>query len=284
MHADHVQLNDKWNYSNAISPYFRVYYIDDGEGQIHTTGQPIVLEPGYLYLIPSFTLCNLRCKKRLGQFFLHLFEYSAEGLSLFENNRRILKTPARESDIAGIKRLLKMNPGRGINRSDNPRVYEKSNYYTHYQELNNTVSDAVYFETQGIIYQLIARFLDAARFNSGKAEPIPSKVKDAINHIQLHLDDKLTVEDLAARAKLNEDHFSRLFFRYTGKRPVAYINAKRIERAQYLIATTNQSFAEIAGNTGFETVPYFSKVFKTITTLTPGEYRKRHELYSDWSE
>jgi len=53
---------------------------------------------------------------------------------------------------------------------------------------------------------------------------------------------------------------------------------KRIERAQYLIATTQLSYTQIAEDTGFETLPYFSKIFKKVTGLTPGEYRKRSEL------
>ena len=34
LHADYVKLNEKWNYANVISPYFRIYYIDEGEGFI----------------------------------------------------------------------------------------------------------------------------------------------------------------------------------------------------------------------------------------------------------
>jgi len=284
LHADVVRLNAKWNYSNVISPYFRLYYIDDGEGWILTAKEKVRLESGFLYLIPSFTLCNLRCKNFLSQHFLHLFEYAAEGISLFEHNRKIMKIEAGERDIANIKRLLWINPGRGINRSDNPKVYEKSSYYTHYQDLNNNVSDAVYFETQGIILQLISRFLELTWAHPGNSPSIPSRILDTINYIQLHLGEHLTIEGLAKRVQLNEDHFSRVFLRHIGRRPVSYIQTKRIERAQYLIATTDHSLADIAETTGFETLPYFSKVFKAVTTQTPGQYRKRHELYSDWSE
>jgi hypothetical protein len=34
LHIDYVKLNKKWNYTNVISPYFRIYYIDEGEGFI----------------------------------------------------------------------------------------------------------------------------------------------------------------------------------------------------------------------------------------------------------
>jgi YesN/AraC family two-component response regulator len=50
---------------------------------------------------------------------------------------------------------------------------------------------------------------------------------------------------------------------------------KRIERAQYLITTTNLSYIEIAEETGFENVSYFSKIFKKVTSLTPGQYKQQ---------
>jgi len=280
LHVDHVRLDKKRNYSHVISPYFRIYYIDAGDGQIIGAREKIVLEPGFLYMVPSFTLCHLKCPDYLSQYFLHLFEYSAEGISLFEYRREVMKVRADQRDIAAFKRLLEINPGRGINRSDNPKVYEKNVYYEHYQELNNLVSDAVYYETQGIIFQLISRFLESVRSAAGRSAHVPPKILDSMNYVQLHLSEELTVRSLAKRVNLNEDHFSRLFFKSTGKRPASYICSKRIELAQYLTATTNYSFAEIAERAGFENVPYFFKMFKKVTTLTPGEYRKRHELFS----
>ncbi|HTK18747.1 MAG TPA: hypothetical protein VL442_04520 [Mucilaginibacter sp.] len=164
LHADHVKLGEKWNYTNVISPYFRIYYIDEGEGFVSTGQEKIKLERGYLYIIPSFTLCHLFCNGYLSQYFLHFFEESAEGISLFENDRKVIKVPVCIADTMNFKRLVEINPGRGINRSDDPTVYEKNTYYKSYQELNRTVSDSAYFETQGIILQLIARFLSSNRF------------------------------------------------------------------------------------------------------------------------
>lgn len=280
LHADYVKLNQRWNYTNVISPYYRIYYIDEGIGHVVSDQQTTVLEPQFLYMVPSFTLCHLKCEGYLSQYFVHLFEYSADGISQFEGCRKIIKVKASEADVANFRRLMLLNPGRGINSSDNPRVYEKGNYYAHFQKLNTIASDAVFFETQGIILQLIARFLAAEEHTPATKAAIPSKILDTINYIQLHLATKLTVAHLAKRVNLHEDHFSRLFLRFTSKRPATYINAKRIERAQYLSATTDYSFSEIAEQTGFETVTYFSKVFKKVTTLTPGEYRKKNEQFN----
>ncbi len=278
LHVDYVKLNQKWNYTNVMSPYYRLYYIDDGSGSISNDQGNVQLEAGYMYIIPSYTLCNLHCPDYLSQYFIHFFEESPDGISLFSNNPQLLKVRAREMDIANFKRILLINPGRGINRSDNPKVYEKNVYYKGYQELNNMQSIAAYMETQGIIMQLLSRFLSASRFSQKSANTIPSKILDAISYIQMNIHRNLTVAHLAKRANQHQDYFSRIFLQSTGVRPLAYIHEKRIERAQYLIATTNESYAAIAAETGFDNLPHFSKIFKKVTSLTPGEYRLQNHI------
>jgi len=131
--VNHAFLNSKWNYRNVISPYYRIYYIDEGEGIISGPDENLRLEPGYLYMAPSFTLYNMKCQEYLSQYFLHFFEESADGISLFYNNRSLMKMPASDIDVWNFKRLLLINPKRGINRSDNPKMYEKSVYYAEYR-------------------------------------------------------------------------------------------------------------------------------------------------------
>lgn len=278
LHVDHVKLNTRWNYNNVISPYYRLYYIDDGHGLISTKNEQLALKAGYMYIVPSFTLCNLHCPDHLSQYFLHFFEESPDGISLFQNRRVPDMVKATGTDMAHFKRILEINPGRGISRSDNPKVYEKNVYYKGYQELNNMQSTSVYLETQGILLQLLSRFVETARMAEKDEHLIPSKVLDAISFIQVNLHQNLTVVDLAKRANQHPDYFSRVFFQYTGIRPLAYIHEKRIERAQYLLTTTSMSYAEVAAEVGFENLPHFSRLFKKVTSLTPGQYRQQHHF------
>lgn len=276
LHIDYVKLNHNWNFNNVISPYYRLYYIDEGIGFISDSSIRLTLEQGYLYLIPSFTICNLNCDTYLSQYFIQFFEESPDGISLFTNNRSVMKIAAAEIDIILVKKLLQNNPGRGINRSDNPKVYEKEAYYKEYQSLNDAVKTHLKFENQGILLQLISRFMASNSFKSDSDQSKPSKILDTMSYIQLHLDENLTVAQLAKRANQNQDYFSKQFLIHTGQRPLNYIHEKKIERAQYLIATTDKTFLEIAMNTGFSNLPHFSKTFKQIVSLTPGEYRQQN--------
>ncbi|GAA4290605.1 helix-turn-helix domain-containing protein [Aestuariibaculum suncheonense] len=278
LHIDYVKLNHNWNFNHVISPYYRLYYIDAGKGEVSDSFGRITLEPGYLYLIPSFTICNLHCDDFLSQYFIQFFEESAEGISLFSLNRNVIKLPANDMDVYLIKRMLDINPGRGINRSDNPKVYEKEAYYKEYKSLNERMKLHQAFENQGILFQLISRFLSDSNFKHKKHQKMPSKILDSMSYIQMHLNQNLTVAGLAKRVNQNQDYFSKQFFTHTGQRPLNYIHHKRIERAQNLIVTTDKTFLEIAIDTGFSNLPHFSKIFKQIVSLTPGEYRREHVL------
>ena len=278
LNTDHVKLGAKWNYKNVISPYHRIYYIDEGDGEIADIENKHKLEAGYLYIIPSFTLCNLTCQNYLSQYFVQFFEESSDGVSLFANNRSVFKVKAKEIDIINFQRLLVINPGRGINRSDNPKIYEKNIYYREYQELNNQQNMADFLETQGLLLQLVSRFATPNVFKQKEVKYIPVKILESISFVSVNLHSPLSVTFLAERANLNPEYFSRLFQEYTGTRPLMYINEKRIERAQYLIVTSQTSYSEIAEQTGFTSLSHFSRTFKNITGISPRAYKK--QIYS----
>ncbi|WP_316830093.1 AraC family transcriptional regulator [Pedobacter aquatilis] len=278
LNVDRVQLSSQWNYANIISPYNRIYYINSGRGELSDSSGRIVLEKGYLYLIPSFTMCSMACDEHMEQFFVQFFEDSINGVSIFSNIRSILKTDASSLDVELFLRLLHINPHRGINRSFNPLIYEKDEFYKECQQLNAQQNQSVYLETQGIIQQLSSRFLSLVPDKVNGLKHIPDKISEIVSYILTNLHQPLLVSELASMANQHPDYFSRQFKLLTGSRPLNFIIEKRIERAQYLMATSSMNYTEIGTALGFEDRSHFSKTFKKMTGLTPGEYKK--QLYS----
>ncbi|WAC13498.1 helix-turn-helix domain-containing protein [Dyadobacter pollutisoli] len=275
LNTDYVKLDARWNYKNVISPYHRIYYIDAGEGKISDTSKTLNLEAGYLYIIPSYTLCNLVCESYLSQYFVQFFEESADGTSLFSNVRLIHRVKASDIDRVNFRRLIDINPGRGINRSDNPQVYEKNIYYKAYQELNNYQKISDFLETQGILFQLLSRFTVPEIFQTRQEKIIPAKILETMRFVYVNLHLPLNVKLLAERVNLNSEYFSRLFEKHTGTRPLSFISETRIERAVHVMATSRASISEIASLTGFESLSHFTRTFKKVTGRTPGMYRKQ---------
>lgn len=278
LNIDHVRLNARWNYKNVISPYHRIYYIDEGEGEIADHTKTLKLEAGYLYMIPSYTLCNMMCNHYLSQYFVQFFEESADGTFMLTPVPLIAKVKAKEIDIANFQRLVEINPGRGINRSDNPLVYEKNIYYKEYQDLNNQQTFADFLETQGILLQLLARFTVPEMIPPKATTVTPVKILEAMRFIFVNLHLPLSVNLLAEKVNLNSEYFSRLFNKHTGTRPMAFIQEKRIERAVHIMATSQASLSEIAILTGFESLSHFSQTFKKMIGLPPGIYRRQQHV------
>lgn len=278
LNTDYVKLDSRWNYKNVISPYHRIYYIDAGAGKISDTSKTLPLEAGYLYIIPSYTLCNLVCEGHLGQYFVQFFEESTDGTSLFSDVRLVHRVKANDIDLINFRRLVDINPGRGINRSDNPQVYEKNIYYKEYQELNNHQKISDFLETQGILFQLLSRFTIPEIFQAREPKVIPAKILEAMRFVYVNLHLPLKVKLLAERASLNPEYFSRLFENHTGTRPLTFISGARIERAVHIMATSKASNAEIASLTGFESLSHFTRVFKKVTGLPPSVYRRQMNL------
>jgi AraC-like DNA-binding protein len=274
LNTDYVQLNKNWLYKNVTSTFYRLYYIDAGEGRLQNADGVVKLEAGFLYLIPSFTTCTYSCDAHLSQYYISFAEESANGASLFASNRKLFKIPATDTAISAIKRLLYINPNRTLRASTNPKVYEKRPVLKSFSELNELMHASAYMETNGILLQLLSMFLAPGLFLMEDKSIIHSKISDAINYIQTNLQHEITVAQLAKRANHNADYFSRLFYENTGERPLPYIQVKRIERAQLLLSTTSMPFYDIAAETGFENLSYFSRIFKKITGQTPGAYKR----------
>ena len=97
-----------------------------------------------------------------------------------------------------------------------------------------------------------------------------ARVRD---YIETHLDDRLTLTDLAAVASLSPYHFSRSFKQAVGVGPQRYIMRRRIERAKTLMRRTNRSLAWIAQEAGFTDQSHLTTMFRREIGLTPGRFR-----------
>ena len=84
-----------------------------------------------------------------------------------------------------------------------------------------------------------------------------------------------TVKHYADMCDLTEIHFIKIFREKFGITPHRYIIHLRIDKASQLLMETTLSVQAIANSVGFENAFYFSSLFKSITNLTPTEFRKK---------
>lgn len=97
-----------------------------------------------------------------------------------------------------------------------------------------------------------------------------------IDMIYDNLHYKITLKDLARRARLSPQYLSKLFHKEVGVTVSQYIAQKRIEAAENLLKFSDYSCIEISNYLCFNSESYFIQVFKSYTKLTPKEYRDKY--------
>jgi AraC family transcriptional regulator len=92
-------------------------------------------------------------------------------------------------------------------------------------------------------------------------------------HIEAHLEQRLTIDELARLAAMSPFHFCRSFKRTTGLAPHQYVLARRIDLAKRRLTSTPLSVQAIAWSIGFENVNHFRQQFAAQFGVTPGALR-----------
>ena len=93
------------------------------------------------------------------------------------------------------------------------------------------------------------------------------------NYMREHLDERITLEQLADLAGLSPAHFATRYREQTGTSPVQHFLHLKIERACQMLDSTTFSFAEISRRLGYDDSYYFSRLFKKIMGQSPRDYR-----------
>ena len=132
---------------------------------------------------------------------------------------------------------------------------------------------------------LTHRYSTARDANTPPNDGLPAnRLRTVLDHIHTHLEDSLTVIDLAAMVGMSPQHFANLFRRSTGLAPHRYVLGRRIERAEHLLCTTNLSLAEITLESGFASQSHFTDVFRKMLGITPRRYRTHFMGAADFAK
>ena len=102
-----------------------------------------------------------------------------------------------------------------------------------------------------------------------------SPVEKIINYVEEHYTQPLLLEEIAKYVGYNKSYICTLFKNEKGITINDYLNNIRIQRACYLISYSNIGLKEIAKQTGFTSIHYFSRIFKESVGISPGQYRSR---------
>lgn len=102
-----------------------------------------------------------------------------------------------------------------------------------------------------------------------------SKIREAEEYLQAHLDKPISIDLLADRAGMGQRNFIRRFKAATGRVPGEYIQMLRVAAAKEMLEQGASSIQAVSAKIGYEDVAFFRSLFKRHTGLTPANYRAR---------
>ena len=122
--------------------------------------------------------------------------------------------------------------------------------------------------------------LSTMRYYSPSKEADHERINVVFHHMSNNFKSEISLEAISSIANMTPNAFCRYFKQRTGKTFSNFLNEMRIEYAGKMIAGSNETFGNIAIESGFNSISYFNRKFKQITGLSPLLYRKKYTTIS----
>lgn len=246
--ADITTVGVDWKRENYVHTFNRMYYIVEGEGRIEVDGAVYYPQPGQLVVMP----CNVRqsysavSDNPFHKYWCH-FTARVGTRDLFEMYRfPVCIDVGAPDEVEHWFRLM-------INRKkrDSP-----------------TSILTIRASMMQLIGYFVEHSLDHMKIPSARAE----RMGQVLRYIEQHLDEKITVEQLAGLVHYHPNYFIRAFHSVLGCSPIQYINRMRLDKARQLLAS-DMPIGNIARSVGID--PHnFAMMFKSSTGFSPRAFRR----------
>ena len=102
-------------------------------------------------------------------------------------------------------------------------------------------------------------------------------VAKALEYINHHYQEDISLDDVADYVGLSESYLSRLLKQATGKSYSRILIHSRIERAKYLLSNTEEKVYAVSELVGYKNPFYFDRLFKSTVGISPSDYRNRRK-------
>lgn len=248
------------SYGPAIRNHYLFHYVISGKGNIASTDSSGVERRYYLSANSGFLICP-------GQ----INTYTADANDPWEYTW-IEFDGLRVNEYLHIANL-NINSPIYIPSSleEGQRVRDELLYIAHHS--TNDVLNLI-----GHLYLFLSNLTYSStnsqhRLHSGSMKDY--YIKEAINYIEQHYYEPITVEQMAASCNLNRSYFTRLFKKATQISPQDFLIKYRMTKASEFLKVSNFPIGKVSELVGYPNQLYFSKAFKSFFGISPKEYRKQ---------
>lgn len=266
----YFEYDKEYEFYGESHDFWEFVYVDKGEMLIRADdkwfkmkrGQIVFHKPGEFHNVksdgvvaPNTVIVAFKCKSKAMSYFKNKI------LNVTDEERHILSTIVREATKSFSSPL------------GNPFL----------KKLDRFCEEQLFASEQMIKISLEQFLISLYRNNSTyKVKTTPRMkenmesdiVVEIINYMKENIKNKISLDDIVSFANMSKTSLKETFKKRTGKGAITYFKEMKIEYAKTLIREDSYNFTQIAEILGYDSIHYFSRQFKKITNMTPGEYSR----------
>lgn len=129
---------------------------------------------------------------------------------------------------------------------------------------------------QVLLWRLLLLTAQSKRRDPTRGGLAPWQARRTTEYLADNLERRVTLDELAAIARLSPFHFARAFSKTVGMPPYRYHQKLRMERACELLARTDMRIIDIAFSVGYESPQALARIFAQTHGMAPSAWRRRH--------
>jgi AraC-like DNA-binding protein len=240
--------------------------IINGTGTLLCGNMLINFAPGQIFVLGAQLPHVFKSDKPVGKKNTN----KAESISVFFDPEGQLHYMLQLPEMANIQKWLQKYSAGGMitNKQSKPLsdaiqkviATNGSDRLAAFIELLQQLSTTKQFQTFGSNYAILS-------------ETAGQRIDTVMQYTLKHYTEHIAIETVAKLIHMTPQAFCRYFKQHTRKTYLNFVTELRIQEAcKKLQATNRESIAEVAWETGFNSIPNFNRVFKKVMRMTPSEY------------
>ncbi|QNM84335.1 helix-turn-helix transcriptional regulator [Polaribacter pectinis] len=262
-------LLDLWDCHDMVFPYWRIYWNKNEGGELMHDDKVTPMNPDMLYIIPPFTSFSSRFTKN------HIYK---TGIHVTGKHLTNDIDEINNEEKSLIHFFTHFNLGVPFDNVYPSIIEIKLTDYL--KERLTYLTERLKIENKDfkLTFNLkLQAFIKETLTNIGpelwKTINMDDRVLKVIRFVEMNVDKKLSNAEIANVVHMASNSFARLFKEEMNISVHNFIQNRKIAKACDLFEHSNNTIEEVAYNLGFSDRYHFSRVFKSVTGLTPAVYK-----------
>ena len=244
-----------WGKGRILTEY-QINYITEGSGVLETKEGEYVLKRGSLFIIKPGEWHRYRPDKQTGWTenyvgFNGIVVDEMFEKGLISSNKPVINIGEREEFIDTYIKIF---------------------------DLINSEAPGYQQVAAGMIMKLLGYIVAFAKQKGYLGNRIEQIIKQACFTMRSNVSSSINLEQIATDNNVGYAYFRKMFKKYMGIPPLKYYNDLKVIKAKELLITSDKLVKEISDELGFQSIYYFSRLFKNKTGFTPSEFKAQNNI------